>query len=168
MAPSGAQEVGRKIKVETVESKLVRDVMCRGVVTCDASSTLREAAEIFASLNAHALIVLDEFAEACGVITETDIMKKYGQDYDAITVEQAMTPHVVAVRANAPLEDAVAVMQAKHVHQLVIYKGEPTQRRPIGTISVGDVVREMARIPRTIERRYSHASSGNTDRKVEG
>ncbi|MBI2863641.1 MAG: CBS domain-containing protein [Chloroflexi bacterium] len=151
-----------------MKDRLVRDVMCRGVVTCDANSTLREAVEVFADHSVHAMIVLDEFAEACGVITNTDVMKKFGQDVDTITVEQVMTPHVLAVKATAPLADAVALMQAQHVHQLVIYKGEPNQRRPIGIISVGDVVREIAKRPRTIERRYTYASSGNTDRKVEG
>lgn len=151
-----------------MDSKLVRDVMRRGVVTCDANDTVTEAAEMFADLNVHAMIVLDEFAEACGVITETDVMKKYGQGIEDMTVEQIMTPHVLSVRATAPLADAVALMRARNVHQLVIYKGEPTQRRPIGIISVKDVVRDMARRPRTIERRYTYASSGNTDRKMEG
>ncbi|MDO8673552.1 MAG: hypothetical protein Q7O66_19260 [Dehalococcoidia bacterium] len=94
--------------------------------------------------------------------------KGFGRDVAVITVGHVVNQHVVAVMAAAPLADAVALLQATLVYQLVIHKGEPDQRRPNDMISFCDIVREIARRPRTIERRHTYASSGSPNRKVEG
>jgi signal-transduction protein with cAMP-binding, CBS, and nucleotidyltransferase domain len=147
--------------------RLVRDVMHRGVVTCETWNTVKEVARMIVDFDVHAVVVLDEMGEACGIITKTDVMRKYGQDTDKITAEAAMTPHIISIKGDATVAEAAAMMFNKRIHQLVVIKGEPAGRRPVGIISVTDIIREIANRPRTAERRPLDARR-DTARKVDG
>ena len=147
--------------------KLVREVMHRGVVTCETWNTVKEVARMIVDFDVHAVVVLDEMAEACGIITKTDVMRKYGQDTTKITAEQAMTPHVICIKGDCTVAEAAATMLNKRVHQLVVIKGEPAGRRPVGIISVTDIIKEIANRLKAPERSPIDARR-DTDREVDG
>ncbi len=55
-----------------------------------------------------------------------------------------MTAELVAVSPTASLAEAVELMRAKRIHQLVIIKGDTVERRkPVGIFTTGDAVKQM-------------------------
>ncbi len=138
----GEVNLDRREQIISTE-KLVRDVMHRGVITVDVETSAREAARMLVRHQVHALIVLDETSEACGVVTNTDILRAFGKNLEQTTVEQIMSSGLHAIAPTALLQEAVEMMLEHRVHQLVVLKGEPAQRRPVGIISRSDVVKEL-------------------------
>jgi CBS domain-containing protein len=55
-----------------------------------------------------------------------------------------MTPEVVTISGGIPLDAAIQLMLDKHIHRLLIVQGGLTPNRPVGVLSLSDVVREMA------------------------
>jgi len=98
-----------------------------------------------ARFNTDAVIILDEMAEACGVITQMDLLRCYGKNLEWIRAESLMTPHVVTVSPMASLAEAASLMVTHGVRQLVVPKGDLAGMRPVGLLSVEDIIKEMAK-----------------------
>ena len=125
--------------------KLVREVMSRRVVTCTPETTVREAARRMAENHLNALIVVEETASALeGIVSRSDLARAFGQDYDALTVESVMTPDVETIIPDIPVSAAVMIMLDRKVDRLVIMHAKPAPQRPVGVLSLSDVVREIA------------------------
>ena len=60
-----------------MSSKLVRDVMHRGVIICWADEQLIDVARRFCEYDINALFVLDDSGRAVGVISQTDLARAY-------------------------------------------------------------------------------------------
>ncbi len=128
-----------------MSTKLVRDVMHRGAITCWADETLVDVARRLDEYKINALFVLDESGRAEGIISQTDLARAYVQpDWQNCTAEEIMTPDVVTIIGDIPLEAAVQIMLDKHIHRLLIVQGGLTPNRPVGVLSLSDVVRQMA------------------------
>jgi CBS domain-containing protein len=56
-----------------------------------------------------------------------------------------MTPEVVTISGDIPLDVATQIMLDKRIHRLLIVQGGRTPNRPVGVLSLSDIVREMAR-----------------------
>jgi len=126
--------------------KIVRDVMHRGVVTVDLDTSVPDVVKTMVDNRVHTVVVVDEGAQACGVITKVDVLKFYGKDLERLTAEDIMTPRIISISAEALVSEAVGMMQVRKVHQLIIVKDEAAQRRrPIGIISVSDVVEDVVK-----------------------
>ena len=128
-----------------IRERLVRDVMTRGVVCCPVGSTARDAVRLMGRYNAEVVVVLNEMAEACGVITQDDLLRCYGKNLEWIRAEALMTPHVVTIAPTASLAEAASLMRAQRVRHLVVPKGDLAGMRPVGLLSIDDVIKEMAR-----------------------
>jgi CBS domain-containing protein len=125
--------------------KFVRDVMSRSVITCTLETTVREAACRMAENHLNALIIVDELSgELEGVVSRTDLARVYEQDHDALTVESVMTYEVETIPPDIPVSAAVMIMLDRNVDRLVIIHAKPAPQRPIGVLSLSDVVREIA------------------------
>jgi CBS domain-containing protein len=55
-----------------------------------------------------------------------------------------MTPDVITIGGDLPLDVAIQIMLDKRIHRLLIVQGGRTPNRPVGVLSLSDVVREMA------------------------
>ena len=55
-----------------------------------------------------------------------------------------MTPGVVTIIGDIPLNTAIQIMLDKRIHRLLIVQGGRTPNRPVGVLSLSDVVAEMA------------------------
>ncbi len=124
--------------------ELMRDLMTRGVATCAVGASAREAAEILVNRRVSVVVVTDERSEACGVISKSDILGCFGRDLRGIAAEDIMTAELATVSPTASLAEAVELMRAKRVHQLVIIKGDTVERRkPVGIFTIADAVKQM-------------------------
>ncbi|MDO8885682.1 CBS domain-containing protein [Candidatus Oleimmundimicrobium sp.] len=123
---------------------LVRDLMHLGVVTCDVQTPVNVIAQMMVDNVVHCIVVVDEAGEACGVISDLGLMKAYGKDAEKMTAEDILGGSPIIVNPDALVSEAVAIMQEKHIHHLVIMS-EPPLRRPVGILAASDVIKEMAK-----------------------
>jgi CBS domain-containing protein len=129
-----------------VAHKLVRDVMHRGVISCWADESVPDVARRLREYAISAIFVLDESGRAEGVISQTDMARAYVRgDWKRRTADEIMTPGVVTISGDIPLDVATQIMLDKHIHRLLIVQGGRTPNRPVGVLSLSDVVREMVR-----------------------
>ena len=130
-----------------MEDRLVREVMTRGVITVPLGSSLTDVLKVMCKEHVHALVVVDKQGEAGGVITKVDVLHHFAKDLSAISVDEVMTPRLITISPEARLKEAVSLMLVRRVHQLVITGDDPAERRrPVGMLSVSDVVRALCDI----------------------
>ncbi|HUS70485.1 MAG TPA: CBS domain-containing protein [Anaerolineae bacterium] len=137
--------VARLERRDSMKDKLVRDVMHRKVISCRVDAPLREVARRLDSEKINALIVVDESGDLSGVVSQTDLVKVCERDWGSMVAEDVMTSDVVTVVADIPVLAAVELMVDNQIHRVVITQGGLAPRRPVGVLSMTDVVREMAR-----------------------
>ena len=129
-----------------MSDKLVRDVMRRGVITCWADESLLDVAHRLREYTINAIFVLDDSGRAEGVISQIDLARAYVQgEWQDRAAEEIMTPDVVTVPADVPLDAAVQIMLDKRIRRLLIVQGGRTPNRPVGVLSLSDVVIEMCK-----------------------
>lgn len=127
-----------------MRDKLVRDVMHRKVISCRVDTPLKEVARRLHSERINALVVVDEGGDLAGVVSQTDLIKAFEQEWENMVAEDVMTPDVVAINGDIPVRAAVELMIDNHIHRVVITQGGLAPRRPVGVLSMTDLVREMA------------------------
>jgi CBS domain-containing protein len=126
-------------------SKLVRDVMHRGVIICWADEPLIDVALRLCEYDINALFVLDDSGRAVGVISQTDLARAYMQGkWKERTADEIMATDVVTITGDIPLNAAIQIMLDKKIHRLLIVQGGRTPNRPVGVLSLSDIVSEMA------------------------
>jgi CBS domain-containing protein len=126
-------------------TKFVRDVMHRGVITCWADEPLIDIAWRMHEYAINAIFVLDESGRAEGVISQTDLARAYVQEgWQQRVAEEIMTTDIVTISGDIPLDAATQIMLDNRIHRLLIVQGGLTPNRPVGILSLSDVVREMA------------------------
>jgi CBS domain-containing protein len=128
-----------------MRQKLVRDVMHRGVITCWADEPVVDVARRLREYAINAIFVLDQSGRAEGVISQTDLARAFTKGgWKHRAAEEVMTPEVITIGGDIPLDVAVQIMLDKHIHRLLIVQGGLTPNRPVGVLSLSDVVHEMA------------------------
>jgi CBS domain-containing protein len=138
---AGASGAGHKVNVM---NRIIRDFMCRGVVTCGVNANAAEAARIMLDNDVSTLVVVDERLNACGIISKTDLLRSYGKDLSLINAEDIMTSEIITVSPETLVHEAVQLMLEHGVHQLVIVTHGGIHRRPVAIFTSGDAVALMA------------------------
>ncbi|MEW5720761.1 MAG: CBS domain-containing protein [Chloroflexota bacterium] len=123
--------------------KLVRDLMKIGVPTCETDTRLTEIAKIMARDNADAVIVMDEYG-ACGVVSQTDLVKAFPRNWELLTAKEVMTERIVSITPDTAAIAAAHMMLDEKVHQIFIMHEHPGPSRPSASITMHAIVREMA------------------------
>ena len=128
----------------------VRDAMTRGVVSCAPELCLREAARLMTDSNVRALIVIDGACGLAGIVSQTDLVNATLQhpttpDWQMLPVHQVMTREVLTVHPDESLARAAKRMVDGNVHRLVVVDDSDAECKPIGVISVGDIMRRLAK-----------------------
>ena len=99
--------------------KLVRDLMKIGVPTCETDTRLDEVAKIMAREGADAVIVMDEYG-ACGVVSQTDLVKAFPRNWELLTAKEVMTERIVSITPDTAAIAAAHMMMDEQVHQVFI------------------------------------------------
>ena len=129
-------------------TKLVKDLMHPGVMTCKPTATLGQVAVLLNQNKVHALFVTDRDGRIMGVISDFDLMagEWLSSDSDSLatmrklTAADLMTQPVDSVEANIPLADAVDHFIEKRVSRFLV----TDNGKPIGIISLSDFVASIA------------------------
>lgn len=122
---------------------LVRDVMKRGVPTCQFDTPVLQVARQMLRANADAVVVVNEMGEVSGIISRTDVVRLHSQKYWEMKAEDIMTPTVFTIVPDIPVNAAAQLMLDNQVHQLVILHARPAPQRPVGILTMRDIIRYM-------------------------
>jgi len=128
-----------------------REVMTPGLITCRPEARLREVAEILVSSHIHALVVTDSEGGLLGVVADSDLLagEWLAEDEEslvtmrALTAGELMTAPVLTIAAEDSVEHAAAMLGREHLSRLIVTDGE----RPVGIVSISDLVAQVARQP---------------------
>ncbi len=125
----------------------VRDLCRPQVVTIDHHAPLAEAALLMGSQHVGALLVTHEESgrpQVYGIVTDRDLALHgltRGPAQPPLRVGDVAQRHLVGVRGEADLAQAVQLMQQHGVRRLLVVDGEG---RVGGVLSIDDVVEAMA------------------------
>jgi predicted transcriptional regulator len=122
----------------------VRDIMEHNVFWLAADAPLTRAAEALADKQISGAPVCDASGKIVGMFTKTELAEYYGAAHEARLVRDVMTPMVVSVHPDDPIERAVELMAFEGVHRLLVLDGERLE----GIVTSMDVLRELAGFPR--------------------
>src|SRR5512142_274949 len=130
-------------------TKLVRDLMHRGLITCHQSASLGQVAVLLTQNHVHALVVVDRDNRPLGLMSDFDLMagEWLSQDADSLRTmstlcaRDLMSYPIITVDADAPLHEAAQLLLDKDVNRLLVTE----KGKPIGMISSSDFVASIAR-----------------------
>ncbi len=114
----------------------VGDVMSRGLVQVDPTTTVAEAATVMAQRRVGSVLVMDG-QRLAGIFTERDMVRAISQSADAPTDEIAhyMTRHPATIEAAAETDEALDRMVEGGYRHLPVLEGEAV----IGMVSMRDI-----------------------------
>jgi CBS domain-containing protein len=129
-------------------TKLVKDLMHKGLITCKPGATLGEVAGLLNRYRVHALVVMDEDGNPLGIISDFDLLAGEWLSSDAksfntmrtLTASDLMSHPVDSVETNIALADAVHMLIDKDISRLLV----TDQGKAIGVISISDFVASIA------------------------
>jgi CBS domain-containing protein len=117
----------------------VRDGMTEVVLTVGPEHTLREAARLMTERAVGAAVVIDDEAQAPGIISERDILQSVGRgedpDTERVRAHQSECP--IAASPDWSLERAALEMSRRHIRHLVVVDGGEL----VGVLSMRDIMR---------------------------
>jgi len=109
------------------------------VLTCDVTTTVREAAALLADRRIGALPVMQDGAIA-GIFSERDViyrLREFGAEVLDKRVGEVMTTPPVTVEPGASIVAALALMTRRRIRHLPVVDGGAM----VGFISIGDLVK---------------------------
>ena len=142
------------------------EVMTRSVLTVNREDSLRDAIQLMLQNRISGLPVVDEAGAPVGMLTEGDLLRraethterqrprwlefllgpdKLANEYihtHSRRVKDVMTPKVIAVAPDAPLEDVVRLMERHHVKRIPVLDGG----RVVGIISRANLLHILSAV----------------------
>jgi predicted transcriptional regulator len=131
-------------------TKLVRDLMHRGLLTCRQNTALGQVAVLLTQHHVHALVVVDRDHRPLGLLSDFDLMagEWLSQDNESLATMRKlsagdlMSYPIISVDADAPLNEAAQLLIEKDVNRLMVTENG----KPVAMISGSDFVASIARL----------------------
>lgn len=111
------------------------------ILSIGPDASVLDALKLMAERDVGALVVLDG-EKLVGIFSERDYARKiilFGKSSKDTPVSAIMTQRVVCVRPEQTAEECMALMTQKRVRHLPVL----SEKKVVGIISIGDVVRAM-------------------------
>ncbi len=125
----------------------VADCMRHGVVSCTPETSATEVAATMERRGISAVVVIDGGA-AVGLISQTDLVnaafvQPYLPYWRGLSARHLMSAPVISVGPETPLAEAVGLLRRHRIHRLVVTEPGPDGERPLGILSLTDIVRVL-------------------------
>jgi signal-transduction protein with cAMP-binding, CBS, and nucleotidyltransferase domain len=132
------------------QERTVGEIMHRGVLTCQRDTPIQDVARQMSEQDISALVVVDADGGMIGLISRTDLVnarlyEQYWKHWRGLTASHIMVTDVVSVRSVDSLQHASKQMMERHIHRVVVVEEFDKGLRPIGMLSITDLVRDIAR-----------------------
>lgn len=129
-------------------TKLIRDLMHPGVITCRPDASLGQVAVMLYQHHVHALIVADRDGRPLGLISDFDLLAGEWLSGDpegldvmrTMTAGELMSTPVNTIEADALVSEAARRMREEEIHRLLVVDGG----QPVGVVSISDFVASLA------------------------
>lgn len=130
--------------------RLVGEVMHHGVLTCRRDTPIQDVARFMADNDVSALVVVNDDDNMIGLISRTDLVnarlyEQYWKHWRGLTAGHIMITDVVVVNPKDTMQHASKLMMERHIHRVVVVEPGEQGGKPVGVLSVTDVVRDIAR-----------------------
>lgn len=127
----------------------VGEVMHRGVLTCRRETPIQDVARQMSEHDVSALVVVNDEGHMIGLISRTDLVnarlyEQYWKHWRGLTAGHIMVTDVVSVHIDDSMQAASRLMMERRIHRVVVVEAAGEGVRPIGVVSVTDVVRDIA------------------------
>lgn len=127
----------------------VKDLMHQGVLTCSPDTTIQTAAKQMVEHDVSALVVVNEQGNMLGLLSRTDLVKtqlntQSKEQLRTMPVAEIMVKDVVSVKADESLKKASELIMSRHIHRVVVVEEVDGGYKPVGILSITDVVRDLA------------------------
>ena len=138
---------------------MIRDLATCPAVTCPATASVAEVAEMMAEANVGFLVVADAEDQPVGVLTDRDIvLRAVARGRHEATAADVMSRHPACVRDQATVTEAAQLMADRQCRRLVLTDDDG---RVIGVLSLDDLLRvagdELGEIARAVRgSKHSH------------
>lgn len=112
----------------------------QGVLSTTPSTSVLDALKAMAQYDVGSLVVL-EAEHLVGIFSERDYARKvilFGKSSRDTLVREIMTTKVVCVKPTTSIDECMALMTDKRIRHLPVL----SEKKVIGVISIGDVVKE--------------------------
>ena len=126
----------------------VRDWMHSGAVTCRPDTPVTDVARTMQAEHISALVVTDAVGLAVGVISKTDLanstfVEAYLSHWRGMEARHLMTSPAVSGRPDTPIAAAIELLRRRKIHRLVVTEPADGGERPVGILSMTDIVARM-------------------------
>jgi CBS domain-containing protein len=129
-------------------SKLVKDLMHRGLITCPPTTSLGQVAALLTEHHVHALIVAELADTPLGIISDFDLLAGEWLSVDEeslnamrkLTARDLMTVPIETVDVETTVEIAAKRMAEKSIHRMLVTEAG----KPVGIISISNFMANIA------------------------
>ena len=121
----------------------IGDYMISPILSIDLESSVQEAAQFMVAHNIGSVLV-KEFEEYVGIVTETDLTRKVlgkGLNAESTPVSEIMTSPILSLDCYLPVEEANRFMHKNKIRHLAVREEE----KIVGILSVKDLVSYFSR-----------------------
>jgi CBS domain-containing protein len=119
-------------------AQTIREVMTPNPLALQASSTVLDAARTMREADIGDVLVLDDSAGVCGIVTDRDIVLRAvaeGLDPASVQLGDVCSRDVTTVDIDASVQETVELMRTRALRRVpVVDAGEP-----VGIVSLGDL-----------------------------
>jgi len=114
-----------------------------GISSCACDTLIGDIARQMNSADISCLVVTDEEGYLQGIVTRTDVVRaalEQPEQWEVTSCCDWMTSDVITVLPSTALSSAAQILQAKHIHRVVVVEHEGDKARPIAVLSDSDIV----------------------------
>jgi CBS domain-containing protein len=124
----------------------VRDLMHSNVLTCTRDTPIPQVARRMTEQDVSALAVVDGEGYLEGLISRTDLvtLRAHDEFWHGLRAEHVMVRDVLCVTPDTLLTEALKVLLTRKVHRLFVVEYVGERAKPVGVLSITDIVRDMA------------------------
>jgi CBS domain-containing protein len=126
-----------EVPSKRLDEIMVKEIMSKDLVTVEENSDSRNCAKLMLEKGISSLIVVDGSKNLKGILTKTDLLYAYIQNYAGEhLVEEFMTKRVLTVAPDEALHMAILLMSSHKVSRVVVVK----DNLPVGIITGRDLL----------------------------
>lgn len=116
-----------------------KDIMTKSVKMCDSNCTAKDAAQIMKKINSGIVPIVNDDDKVTGIVTDRDITihtVAEGKEPSKVKIKDIMTKHVVTVKGDELIDEAISKMKENKVRRLLVVDDD---NKLEGIISLGDI-----------------------------